>query len=709
VPANLTQKILEAHLLEGELRPGREIAIRIDQTLTQDATGTMSYLQFEAMGVPRVRTEVSVSYVDHNTLQTGFENADDHRFLQTVAARYGVYYSRPGNGICHQVHLERFGAPGRTLLGSDSHTPTCGGIGMVAIGAGGLDVAVAMAGGPFYLACPKVVGIRLKGKLQPWTVAKDIILEVLRRMTVKGGIGRIIEYCGVGVRSLTVPERATITNMGAELGATTSLFPSDRQTEAYLKAQGRAEVYTPLAADRGAAYDEEITLDLDELTPRIAKPHMPDNVASVADVQGVPVQQVIIGSCTNSSFMEITRVAQLLKGRTVHPNVSFAVAPGSRQVFTMLAKSGALADLIAAGARILESACGPCIGMGQAPPSGSVSIRSFNRNFEGRSGTRDAYVYLASPETCVACAIHGAITDPRKLGEWIEVRLPRRFRVEDNMIIDPPDAETARSVEVVRGPNIRPLPVAPPIPDSILGRISLKVGDNITTDHIMPAGAKVLPLRSNIPGISRYVYEGVDPGFPERSLSLKERGEASYIIGGENYGQGSSREHAALAPMYLGVRVKIVKSFARIHRANLINFGILPLTFADPSDFDRLHPGDELELPDVRDGLASGDTDLTVRNLTQQFDFRVRLDLTDRQRRILLAGGLLTYVSHQVRTPSGVAPAGAGPSSDRSEPPPANGCGRRPGRPPPARDRPPTARSLRLPTAAAPRSLIRLR
>lgn len=640
---NLTQKILKAHLVEGELVPGKEIAIRIDQTLTQDATGTMSYLQFEAMGVPRVKTEVSVSYVDHNTLQTGFENADDHRFLQTIAAKHGIYFSRPGNGICHQVHLERFAAPGKTLLGSDSHTPTGGGMGMLAIGAGGLDVAVAMGGGAFYMACPKVVGVHLKGTLQPWTVAKDIILEVLRIMTVKGGVGKIVEYHGEGVKSLSVPERGTITNMGAELGATTSVFPSDEQTLAYLRAQGREGVYVPMAADPDATYDETIEIDLNALTPRIAKPHMPDNVVAVTEVEGTPVQQVIIGSCTNSSVMEITRVARLLKGRTVHPNVSFAVAPGSKQVFTMLAENGALADLIAAGARILESACGPCIGMGQSPPSGGVSIRSFNRNFEGRSGTRDAFVYLASPETCVACAVTGQITDPRKLGEWIDVPLPEQYRVDDNMILAPLAPEQAAAAQVVRGPNIAPLPKVDELPATVKGVATLKVTDNITTDHIMPAGGKVLPLRSNIPKISQYVYEIVDPGFPKRALELKEKGTWSILVGGDNYGQGSSREHAALAPMYLGVKAKIVKSFARIHRANLVNFGILPLTFANPADYDRVDQGDELEIVDARKALESLAETVTVRNKTKHFEFQAKTGLTRRQADIILAGGLLNY------------------------------------------------------------------
>ncbi|HEY3365529.1 MAG TPA: aconitate hydratase [Symbiobacteriaceae bacterium] len=645
---NLTQKILKAHLVEGEMVTGKEIAIRIDQTLTQDATGTMSYLQFEAMGVPRVKTEVSVSYVDHNTLQTGFENADDHRFLQTVAAKHGVHFSRPGNGICHQVHLERFAAPGKTLLGSDSHTPTGGGMAMLAMGAGGLDVAVAMGGGAFYLACPKVVGIKLTGSLQPWTTAKDIILEVLRIMTVKGGVGKVVEYYGEGVKSLTVPERGTITNMGAELGATCSVFPSDDQTLAYLKAQGRENVFVALAADADAIYDEHIEIDLNALTPRIAKPHMPDNVVAVTEVEGTPVQQVLVGSCTNSNFMELTRIAKMLKGKTVHKDVSFAVAPGSKQVFTMLADSGALADLINAGARILESACGPCIGMGQSPSTGAVTVRSFNRNFEGRSGTRDGQVYLASPETCVAAAISGKITDPRHLGlAWVDVPMPSVYKVDDNMIVSPLEPAAAKDAVVVRGPNIAALPMVGALPEAVKGSATLKVVDNITTDHIMPAGGKVLPLRSNIPKISQYVYEMVDPTFPQRALELKAKGTWSIIVGGENYGQGSSREHAALAPMYLGVKAKIVKSFARIHRANLVNFGILPLTFANPADYDKIEQGDALEILDAAKALQTGEELLTVKNVTKNFAFQVKAGLTRRQADIILAGGMLNYTRSQ--------------------------------------------------------------
>jgi aconitate hydratase len=645
---NLTQKILQAHLVEGELVPGTEIAIRIDQTLTQDATGTMSYLQFEAMGVPRVKTELSVSYIDHNTLQTGFENADDHRFLQSVAAKYGIYFSRPGNGICHQVHLERFAAPGKTLLGSDSHTPTAGGMGMLAMGAGGLDVAVAMGGGAFYLACPKVVGVKLTGKLQPWSTAKDIILEVLRLLTVKGGVGKVVEYYGPGVAMLTVPERGTITNMGAELGATCSVFPSDAQTLAYLKAQGREGAYVALGADLDATYDEQVTIDLSTLTPRIARPHMPDNVAAVTEVEGTPVQQVVVGSCTNSNFMELTRVAEMLKGKTVHPNVSFAVAPGSKQVFTMLADSGALSDLIAAGARILESTCGACIGMGQSPCSGAVTLRSFNRNFEGRSGTRDAQVYLASPETCVAAALTGKITDPRHLGlEWVDVPMPAAYKVDDNMIVAPLAPAEAAAAVVVRGPNIAALPMVGALPETVTGAAALKVGDNITTDHIIAGGGKVLPLRSNVPKISQYVYEIIDPTFPKRALALKEQGRGTIVVGGDNYGQGSSREHAALAPMYLGVKAKIVKSFARIHRANLVNFGILPLTFVNPADYDRIDQGDALEILDAAAALRSGADLLTVNNATKGFTFQVKAGLTRRQADIILAGGMLNYTRNQ--------------------------------------------------------------
>jgi len=633
---NLVEKILAAHLVEGTLEPGSEIAIRIDQTLTQDATGTMSYLQFEAMGVPRVKTELSVSYVDHNTLQTGFENADDHLYLQTVAAKHGIYFSRPGNGICHQVHLERFGVPGKTLLGSDSHTPTGGGLGMIAIGAGGLDVAVAMAGGPFYLTTPQVVNVRLTGKLSPWVSAKDVILKVLEIMTVKGGVGRIIEYSGPGVATLSVPERATITNMGAELGATTSVFPSDGVTLSFLKAQGREEVWQELSADPGASYDQVIEIDLGSLEPLVACPHSPDAVRPVSSFQDLAVSQVAIGSCTNSSYQDLMTVAAVLKDKVVSENVSLVISPGSRQVYKMLADSGALGDLIASGARILESACGPCIGMGQAPASGAVSVRTFNRNFKGRSGTKDAEIYLASPETAAATALTGFLTDPRTLGEPIAIPMPEKFLVDDRMIVPP--AEDPETVTVVRGPNIQPLPVKDPLEEALEGEILIKTGDNITTDHIMPAGAKVLPLRSNIPAIAQFVCYALDDCFAQRAL---EKG-GGFIVGGHNYGQGSSREHAALAPMYLGVRAVIAKSFARIHRANLINFGILPLTFVNEADYDSLDQGDQLVIAGVRKGLPE-QGELTVKNLTRGTTFQVAHGLSPRFIEILLAGGLLNY------------------------------------------------------------------
>ena len=633
---NLVEKILAAHLVEGTLEPGSEIAIRIDQTLTQDATGTMSYLQFEAMGVPRVKTELSVSYVDHNTLQTGFENADDHLYLQTVAAKHGIYFSRPGNGICHQVHLERFGVPGKTLLGSDSHTPTGGGLGMIAIGAGGLDVAVAMAGGPFYLTTPQVVNVRLTGKLSPWVSAKDVILKVLEIMTVKGGVGRIIEYSGPGVATLSVPERATITNMGAELGATTSVFPSDGVTRSFLKAQGREEVWQELAADPDASYDQVIEIDLGILEPLVACPHSPDAVRPVSSFQDLAVSQVAIGSCTNSSYQDLMTVAAVLKGKVVSENVSLVISPGSRQVYKMLADSGALGDLIASGARILESACGPCIGMGQAPASGAVSVRTFNRNFKGRSGTKDAEIYLASPETAAATALTGFLTDPRSLGDPVEIPMPEKFLVDDRMIVPP--AEDPETVTVVRGPNIQPLPVKEPLEEALEGEILIKTGDNITTDHIMPAGAKVLPLRSNIPAIAQFVCYALDDCFAQRAL---EKG-GGFIVGGHNYGQGSSREHAALAPMYLGVRAVIAKSFARIHRSNLINFGILPLTFVREEDYDALEQGDRLVIAGVQKALPE-QGELTVENLTRGTTFQVTHGLSPRFIEILLAGGLLNY------------------------------------------------------------------
>lgn len=638
---SMTMKILRDHLVSDEksMKLGEEILIRIDHTLTQDATGTMAYLQFEAMGIPSVRTKVSVSYVDHNTLQTGYENMDDHVFLQTFAAKHGVHFSRPGNGICHQVHLERFSEPGYTLLGSDSHTPTSGGCGMLAIGAGGLDVAVAMAGGPFGMPMPKVVGVLLTGKRQPWVAAKDIILEMLRRLSVKGGVGKIFEYYGDGVANLTVPERATICNMGAELGATTSIFPSDERTKHFLEKQGRGNQWRPLGPDEDATYDELIEIDLNTLEPLVAQPHSPDNVTTVKSLAGLPLDQVCIGSCTNSSFHDLAIAAHVLSGKRVAENVQMTLTPGSRQVFATIARDGQLADLISAGARILESACGPCIGMGQAPKSGGISLRSFNRNFEGRSGTPDAKVYLCSPETAAVSALHGVLTDPREFaGEYVTEREPDRYDTDDKgMIIGPSDNPDA--VEVVRGPNIKPLPIRGSLEDVLQASILLKVGDNITTDHIMPAGSKILPLRSNIPAISEYVFVRVDPSFPERA---KKAGHG-IVIAGSNYGQGSSREHAALAPMYLGVEAVIAKSFARIHRANLINFGILPLTFVNESDYDTLTQGDELCIDNLLQQVRANQ-ELTVTVNGGQRTFPVRLEASKRQREILLSGGLLNHV-----------------------------------------------------------------
>lgn len=635
------QKIIKDHLVEGSMTPGEEIAIRIDHTLTQDATGTMAYLQFEALGVPKVRTKRSVSYIDHNTLQTGFENADDHAYLQSVAAKYGIFFSRPGNGICHQVQLERFDVPGDTLLGSDSHTPTAGGLGMLAIGAGGLDVAAAMAGQPFYLPMPRICLVKLTGSLQPWVSAKDVILEVLRRLTVKGGVGKIIEYGGEGVDSLTATDRATIANMGAELGATTSIFPSDSVTRAFMASQGRECEWRELHADLDAQYDEVVEINLDKLEPMIAKPHSPDDVVKIVEVEGTKVDQVAIGSCTNSSLRDLMIVAEALKGKTVHPNVSLVISPGSRQVFEMIARNGALADMIASGARILESACGPCIGMGQSPKSDAVSIRTFNRNFEGRSGTKSAQVYLAGPEVAVAAAITGVITNPRKLGEPIIFREPGRYLTDDSMIIPP--SPTPDKVEIVRGPNIKPLPENNPLPETLSGRILLKVGDNITTDHIMPAGSNVLPLRSNIPAISEYVFTAVDPDFPKRA---KEYG-GGFILGGENYGQGSSREHAALAPMYLGVKAVIAKSFARIHRQNLVNFGILPLKLADPGDYNKLTQLDEVKIANAADGLKQGASEFELIDKTTGAAVKLTHDLSKREREVVLAGGRLNYIRQQ--------------------------------------------------------------
>jgi aconitate hydratase len=639
VGLTLTEKILKAHLVDGEMIKGKEIGIRIDQTLTQDATGTMAYLEFEAMGVPRVKTERSVAYIDHNTLQNGFENADDHRFIGSVAKKHGIYFSRPGNGICHQVHLERFGIPGKTLIGSDSHTPTGGGIGMIAIGAGGLDVAVAMGGGAYYITCPKIVKINLTGKLSPWVAAKDVILEVLRRLSVKGGVGKVIEYCGEGVKSLSVPERATITNMGAELGATTSIFPSDEITKKFLKAQCREEVWTPLYADTDAVYDEEVNIDLSKLEPLAACPHSPDNVKSISEIGKMKIDQVCIGSCTNSSLLDMLKVAHILKGKTVNPDVSLAIAPGSKQVLNMLAQNGALSVMIEAGARILESACGPCIGMGQSPNSKGISLRTFNRNFEGRSGTKDGQIYLVSPEVAAASALTGVLTDPRELGEMPEFKLPEIFSINDNMIVAPVTEAEMNSVEILRGPNIKPFPETAPLMETIDAPCSLKVGDNITTDHIMPAGAKILPLRSNIPAISQHCFAVCDESFPTRAKQLGK----SIIVGGSNYGQGSSREHAALAPLYLGVKAVLVKSFARIHRANLINAGILPLTFANETDYDSISQGDELVLENVRKFVENGESQFTVINKTNGKKIKVICELSGRTKKIMLAGGLLDY------------------------------------------------------------------
>lgn len=634
----LALKIIDEHIA-GE--NDKEYALKIDQTLTQDATGTMAYLEFEAIGLDRVKTELSVSYVDHNTLQSGFENADDHRFLQDIAREYGIYFSRPGNGICHQVHLERFGVPGKTLLGSDSHTPTAGGMGMLAIGAGGLDVASAMAGMPFSIPRPKVVGVVLTNRLNPWASAKDIILEVLRRITVKGGVGRIFEYTGSGVSTLSVPERATITNMGAELGATTSIFPSDEVTKAFLAAQGREDAWRPLAADKGAVYDETIEIDLSGIEPLAACPHSPDKVVPVRDLAGKKVDQVLIGSCTNSSFKDLMMVAAVLKGRTIHPETSLAMAPGSRQVLAMLAGNGALADIIGAGARILENACGPCIGMGQAPKTGGVSVRTFNRNFPGRSGTASAGVYLVSPEVAVACALTGCFTDPRDLGEYPGITLPERFLVDDSLVIPP--AEESGTVEVSRGPNIKPLPRRGAMEDRIEAEILLKLEDNITTDDIMPAGAKILPLRSNIEAISAYVFSGIDPDFPSRA----RRAGAGCLLARENYGQGSSREHAALAPMYLGVKAVLARSFARIHRSNLINFGILPVIVGQDT-YESLKQGSRIVISGITAALE-GSGPLTIEDPAAGKRLEGSIQVSSRERDLLKEGGLLNYIKSQVQ------------------------------------------------------------
>ena len=638
----IAQKIIKAHLVSGEMTVGSEIALRIDQTLTQDATGTMAYLEFEAMGIDRVRTERSVAYIDHNTLQSGFENADDHRFIQSIAKKHGIYFSRPGNGICHQVHLERFGIPGKTLIGSDSHTPTGGGIGMLAFGAGGLDVAVAMGGGAYYITMPKMIKVNLTGKLRPFVTAKDVSLEILRILSVKGGVGSIIEWGGEGIKTLSVPERATITNMGTELGATTSIFPSDEITRDFLRAEGREADYVPLESDADAVYDRIIDIDLSTLKPLIACPHMPDNVVAVDTLKGTKVDQVCIGSCTNSSLMDMLKVAALLKGKTISPNVSLSISPGSKQVLAMLSECGALTDILASGARVLECACGPCIGMGFSPNSAGVSLRTFNRNFEGRSGTADAKVYLVSPETAVAAALTGEITDPMLLGTMPEIKMPEQFRIDDSAVITPATPEEAKDLEIMRGPNIKKFPDCRPQEDSIKAELVLKVGDNITTDHIMPAGAKILPYRSNIPFLSQYCFGVCDKTFPERALAAGQ----SIVVGGVNYGQGSSREHAALVPLYLGVRVVITKSFARIHIANLINAGIMPLTFANPEDYDKVAQGDTLSISNVWAGMDSGK--MILKNETTGAEIELACSFTERQKAILKAGSLLAYTGSQL-------------------------------------------------------------
>ena len=633
----ITQKILEKHLLSGELKPGCEVGLRIDQTLTQDATGTMAYLEFETMGIPRVKTELSVAYVDHNTLQCGYENADDHRYLQTVAAKHGVRFSRPGNGICHQVHLERFGIPGKTLVGSDSHTPTAGGLGMLAFGAGGMDVAVAMGGGAYYITMPRLYKVELTGKLQPNVSAKDIALEILRILSVKGGVGAVIEWGGEGIQYLNVPQRATITNMGAELGATTSIFPSDDQTLAFLKAQGREADFVPLASDPDAQYDKVIPIDLNKLQPLAACPHSPDNVRPVAELSAIKADQVCIGSCTNSSLQDLLKVAAILKGKTVAPGVSLSISPGSRQVLSALAECGALNDILASGARLLECACGPCIGMGFSPNSGGVSLRTFNRNFLGRSGTADGQVYLVSPETAAASALTGFITDPTTLGAVDAISMPSSFKVDDSGVLLPLPAEEAAEAEVLRGPNIKEFPKSKALTDTLAARLVLKVGDNITTDHIMPAGAKILPYRSNIPKLSEFCFEVCDPSFAERAKAAGD----GIIVGGSNYGQGSSREHAALVPLYLGIRCVIAKSFARIHAANLINAGILPLTFANADDYDGLEQGNSLRLDDVFAGIEKGNVTLTDETTGKKYE--LACEFSPRQQAILRAGGLLNY------------------------------------------------------------------
>jgi aconitate hydratase len=641
---SITQKIIEKHLLEGKFEPGKEIAIKIDQTLTQDATGTMAYLQFEAMGLSKVKTELSVSYIDHNTIQVGFENADDHRYLQSVAAKYGILLSRAGNGICHQVHLERFGKPGKTLLGSDSHTPTAGGLGMIAIGAGGLDIAVAMGGEPFYLTCPKVTKINLKGKLKPWVSAKDVVLKVLEIFTTKGNVGTVFEYGGEGAKTLSVPERATITNMGAECGVTTSVFPSDETTKQFLKAQGREQDWTEVKADTDAEYSRVVDIDLSEIVPLVAYPHSPGNIKTVEELSGMQVNQVCIGSCTNSSYKDLMTVAKILKGKKVHPSVSFVISPGSKQVIENLAKEGALADLYSTGARITEPVCGFCIGNSQSPQTEAVSIRTSNRNFFGRSGTKDANLYLTSPETAAASLLTGKMTDPRDLGiDYPLVEMPERFYIDDSMILLP--SKTPDEVQIYRGPNIGEPPTNSPIPEDISGVVTIKVGDKITTDHIIPAGSR-MKYRSNVPKYSEFVFEIVDDTFYKRASENRDNGKHNIIVGGLSYGQGSSREHAALCPMFLGVKAVIAKSFERIHSANLINFGIIPLTFKTESDYDQIDSGDELEIPDIRKVLSENKP-LIVKNLTKGKQFEVTYELSKRQKNILLAGGMLSYIKNK--------------------------------------------------------------
>jgi aconitate hydratase len=641
---NIVQKILEEHIIEGESIPGQEIGIKVDQTLTQDATGTMTYLQFEAMGVPKLKTEISVSYVDHNTVQIGFENADDHNYLQSVAAKYGAIYSRAGNGICHQVHLERFGKPGKTLLGSDSHTPTGGGIGMIAIGAGGLDVAVAMAGGPFYLTCPKVIKVNLTGKLSPWVAAKDVVLKMLEIFTTKGNVGCVFEYSGEGVKTLSVPERATITNMGAECGVTTSVFPSDETTKEFLKAQGREKDWVEMIADANAKYEKEITINLSKIEPLTAYPHSPGNIKKVRDIEGMDVDQVCLGSCTNSSYKDLMTVATILKGKVAYPGVSFVIAPGSRQVIQNIAKDGALTDLITSGARLAESACGFCIGNSQSPKTDAVSLRTSNRNFLGRSGTKSAQAYLVSPETAAAAVITGKMTDPRdleKIGiKYPDIKMPKKFLIDDNMFIYPP--KDPEKIKIYRGPNIGDPPASDPMVETIKGNVTIKVGDKITTDHIIPAGSK-MKYRSNVPKYSEFLFEVIDPTFHDRAKEIQQSGKHNIIIGGESYGQGSSREHAALCPMYLGVKTVIAKSFERIHTANLINFGIIPLTFVKEKDFDSIDQDDELEIPNIRNQIIQAGK-IMVKNITKGSEFEAQATLSDRQREIMLAGGTLAYM-----------------------------------------------------------------